>query len=314
MRRTQLLSLIGVAGLLGVALWLWRSAPAERPASPPRGPNSPAPLRSPMVSEAPPVPDAEAAGLRILVRGDDAGVPDASVRILEPSSTRELGVCLTDGAGACEVSALRPGRVRVYVHTGRFRPKTTEPIACESGRVASVEVSLEPGRFLSGRVRSSDGQPLAGVHVGSSDEGSLLTSTDSEGRFEGGLGEEPINLFATAEGFAPKQIRGARPGSAGFDITLERPATVVGEIERGSAAAVRVGICHFDPHFAKELCIARQALEPGQSAYRFEGLPSGSYDVVVEADGFQTERESVRLEAGAMATVPHVTLRAVASP
>jgi len=241
-------------------------------------------------------------------------VPGASVRILLPDSTQELGACVTDPTGACEVS-LRPGRVRAYVHTGRFRPRTTAPVAIESGRVASLEVSLEAGRFLSGRVRSPDGQPIAGAQVGTSDEGSLLATTDGEGRFElGGLGEEPINLFATAEGFAPKQIRGVRPGSAGFDIALERPATVVGEVEHGAPTAVRVGICHFDPHFAKELCIARQELEPTQTTYRFDGLPSGNYDVVVEADGFETERKGVRLEADETTTAPLVTLRAAVSP
>jgi hypothetical protein len=173
-------------------------------------------------------------------------------------------------------------------------------------------VRLDAGRFISGRVLDSAGSPIAGAHVGSSDEGASLATTDADGRFElGGMASEPVSVFATATGYAPRQLRGVRPGAAGFDISLEAPASVSGSVRVGSAPSLSVSVCHLDPYLKEEICVARRLLDPPQAEFRIDGLPSGGFDVVLEAPGYSEERVRVTLRPGATERIAPVTLRAV---
>lgn len=313
-RKTALPSVAALALLLLVLVFRWRS-PAEEPA--PRtadrpvdeGPVSTAARNGPVEAAAP--LRAGVATLRVAVLDHERKpLGGAAVRALETRSIGELGRCSTDAAGSCSISRLPAGNVRAYVHTGKHRPKYSDTLSLSGGETREVELQLELGRAISGRVLSDEGTPVAGAKVGSSDEGSALSVTDEAGRFElGGLGAEPVNLFATADGYAPRQIRGVRPGAAGFDLTLERPAALSGRVSFGKASSFVVSVCHLDAHFGREICIARQQIEPARSEYTLGELPSGSYDVVIEAPGHHTERARILLRAGETASVPELTLR-----
>jgi len=256
---------------------------------------------------------AQAATLRVTVIDEqDKRVPAAMVRVLETGSTKELGHCVTSADGNCDVGGLDLGSYRIYVHTGRYRPRYSETgVLAHRGDVVEQVVRLEAGRFISGRVLDPTGSPVVGAHVGSSDEGAALAETDAEGRFElGGMGAEPVTVFATAPGYAPKQMRGVRPGAAGFDISLEAPASVTGRVRGGPAPSLSVSVCHLDSYLDEEICLARRMLDPPDSEFSIDGLPSGGFDVVFEAAGYAEERVRVTLRPGATTTIPPVELRA----
>lgn len=253
-----------------------------------------------------------AAVLRARVE-DSAGRPlgAATVRVVS-SGERERGRCETAADGLCEVGELEPGTFVVHAFTGRHRPGRSELRIDSAGTLTEHTLRLEAGRVLSGRVVDDGGAVVADARVGSSDESGGFATTDEQGRFElTGLGDAPVNLFATAEGFAPRHLRALRPGSLNLEIRLQKPASLEAKLTLASEAkSLMVSVCEYDSHFSKEICLARRLFEPPEGEIVLEGLPSGSYELVLEASGHHTERIRIQLSPDRVTNVGEVRLRA----
>jgi len=243
---------------------------------------------------------------------DPAGraVSGATVRV--EAAGRERGRCETAADGRCEIGELAPGALVVHAHSGRHRPGAVELTLEASQAVVDRTLRLEDGRALSGRVVDDSGAPVASAAVGSSDLGGALASSDADGRFElRGLGDAPINVFASAEGFAPRHLRALRPGSANVELRLERPASIEAIVSQdGEAKSLMVSACAFDAHFSEELCVARKLVEPQTTEVVLDGLPSGTFDIVFEAEAHRTERVRARLTSRERTKLGEVRLRA----
>jgi hypothetical protein len=236
---------------------------------------------------------------------------DATVRALAPTSNAEHGKQQTDANGAFAIAGLDLGDYRLYVHTGRHRPHWEGPLQFrQHGELRRVRIELEDGRTLSGRVVDAHGDAVVGAHVGASDEGSALVTSDRQGRFElAGLADAPVNIYATAPGHGPTQLRGVLPGGKPIQIVLERAASISGELRLESRApAVMVSVCRYDPHFGEEICVARQRYQPPEPRFALENLPVGPHDLVIEAEGHSTARVAVILSPGQNFTVSLVVL------
>lgn len=244
---------------------------------------------------------------------DAAGKPIASATVrVVAEGDRERGRCETNSGGVCEVGELEPATLVVHAYSGRHRPGRAEIRLERRGAPTELTLRLSEGRALSGRVVDDRGRGVAGARVGSSDDGGGFVVADDEGRFElGGLGDAPVNVFATAEGFAPRHLRALRTGSANVEIRLEKPASLEAKLELGSASpSVLVSVCEHSTHFSKEVCVARQLFEPPEEKIVLEGLAAGPYDLVIEAPGHHPERIRVHLSAGQRSGVGAIRLRA----
>src|SRR5690606_12451932 len=104
-----------------------------------------------------------------------------------------------------------------------------------------------------------------------------------QGRFElAGLGDEPVNIYATAPGYGPTHLSDMRPGARGVRIVLERAATLSGSVTlAGQARSLMVSLCRHDERIDDELCVARRMYEPPEASFALEELPAGSFDVVL---------------------------------
>jgi hypothetical protein len=223
----------------------------------------------------------------------------------------ELRTGETNASGTFEFAGLDPGEYVVHVVAARFRAKDSAKLTLvDRGRVEE-RVQLEEGRTIAGRVRDEAGAPLGEVSVGSSDVSGAIAVTDAEGRYElAGLGEGRVNLFATKDGYAPRQLRGIATGGRNIDLTLERPASVEGVIVRkGGPRSLMVSACQRDAHFEKEICVARLQILPDATSFLLESLPSGNYELVLEGEGQRTERVRFTARAGEKVSVGSVTLR-----
>ena len=238
-------------------------------------------------------------------------VAAATVRVVAEGD-RERGRCETNPAGLCDVGALEPAAVVVHAYTGRHRPGRAEIRLERRGAPTELTLRLSAARALSGRVVDDRGRGVPGARIGSSDEGSGFVVADDDGRFElGGLGDTPVNVFATAEGFAPRHLQALRTGSANVEIRLEKPASLEAKVELATASpSVMVSVCEYSTHFSKEVCVARQLFEPPEEVIVIEGLAAGSFDLVLEATGHHPERVRVQLSAGQRSRVGAVRLRA----
>lgn len=253
-------------------------------------------------------------GAVLRARVEDSGgrpLTAATVRVVS-SGERERGRCQTAQDGLCEVGELEPGAFVIHAFTGRHRPGQTELRIEAAGTVTEHTLRLEAGRVLAGRVVDDGGGAVAGARVGSSDEGGAIATTDEHGHFElTGLGDVPVNLFATAEGLAPRQLRAVRPGSLNLEIRLQKPASLDASVTLASEVkSLMVSVCEYDSHFSKEICVARRLYEPPEREIVVEGLPSGSYELVLEASGHHTERIRIQLSPDRVTNVGEVRLRA----
>lgn len=253
-------------------------------------------------------------GVRIegrVVDAEGAAVADAALRVVAATSHDEYAQQKTDSHGAFAIPGLDVGTYRLYVHTGRHQPRWEGPIRfSEHGEVRRVHIRLEASRTLAGRVVDTDGNPIPEASVGAADEGSLLVTTDAEGRFElGGLGDRPSSVFATAPGYAPTHLRGVRPGGRNLELVLERPASVEGRLDvTGVGVSVMVSVCRHDDWYDKELCVARRLFDPPRSEIVLENLPVGPHELVIEARGYRTVRVPVSLSPGQKVTVEGLRL------
>lgn len=239
-----------------------------------------------------------------------AAVEGASVKL--GAGTHELGRCETAADGVCEIGELEPGKLAVVVHSGRHRTLSTEIALAPSETPVEHSFTLAQGSTLSGRVVDERGAAVPGAKVGSNDESGGFSTADSEGRFElAGLGTSPVNVFATAEGFAPRHLRAVRPGSLNLELRLERPASVgASVVTEGTPASLLASVCEYDTHFAREVCVARRHYAPVEPRIAIEGLPSGSFDLVLEAEGHLSARVRVTLSPGMRTNAGEVKLRA----
>ncbi len=196
---------------------------------------------------------------------------------------------------------LSPGTYRVKVATGRHLPYASPDLQLSAaGASVTHDIRLEAGRVLAGRAADTDGKPVLGASVGSSDPGSGATTTDADGRFElKGMGDKPINVFAAHPGFAATHERGLRAGVRGVELRLERESKIRGRILWPAGVnEMLISACHYDAHFKKELCLVRVQLRRPDAEYTLGGLPAGRFDVVLEGDGLVTQRVNATVGVG----------------
>jgi hypothetical protein len=222
--------------------------------------------------------------------------------------------------GRVSFSGLSPGGYRLVVEHSNFVTQRRELVL--EGTLHTLEVALagtvlpsasssaRPSRSVRGRVISPTGDPIAGASVGSGAPGSNFATTDRDGAFVlNDVGDSPLQVFATAPGYAAKHRRGVAPGSQDLTIELELPTTVRGALAWPQGAErVDVSVCHYDEFFRREICIARRTYRPPSDSYEVPNLPSGDYELVVEADGFSPSRFPLRLSAGTVLDGPQVAL------
>jgi hypothetical protein len=254
------------------------------------------------------------AGLVLDARG--RGVSEANVRALllaaaeraaardggrEASPQDEPGSARTDATGRFAIDQLPVSAYRLYVHSGRHRPRWSDPISfAKHGERRDVTIVLGEGLSLRGRVLDGDRRPIAGAHVGASDEGALVAETDAEGRFELlGLGTQVVNVYATARGFAPTHLRQVSPGRRDVELVLRAPARIRGMFRFAARPrSVRIDVCRWDEAFQKELCVQGQIHEPTAESFDLRNLPPGAYDLVISVDDREAIRRPVMLAAG----------------
>jgi hypothetical protein len=242
---------------------------------------------------------------------DDSGRPVVAARLGLRQNEKELRTGATDAKGTFVFGGLDPGSYLVHASAEKLRSKDGAALSLARDERVQQRIRLDKGRTLAGRVVDEAGLGVPEASVGSSDESGAITTTSDDGRFElSGLGEGPVNLFATKIGYAPRQVRGLKTAGRNVELVLERPASVEGEIVlQGKSKSLMVSACQLDAHFGKEICVERVKLEPVNGSFSLQNLPAGNYHLVIEADGHATERVRFTVNAGKSVSVGSVTLR-----
>ena len=154
--------------------------------------------------------------------------------------------------GAFVLGGLTEPRAALEVVADGWQSASVEPFDLTLGRThGPLEVRLEPGRRVAGRVLAADGRPLAGAKLQflpleggryAFDEHGVSAESDSEGRFEAILKKSaPHRVCGSLPGYLPlgsEQELEIHPGAT-LDITLESlPGTVFLVTDRFSGAPI----------------------------------------------------------------------------
>ncbi|MBP7674953.1 MAG: carboxypeptidase regulatory-like domain-containing protein [Thermoanaerobaculia bacterium] len=263
-----------------------------------------------------PIAGAEvSAGRSFSVRSSSGGsLTRVRVEMMEAPRTAQSG-----GDGAFELRGLAPGGVSVTVKAPGRATETVDPVLLERGaRPDPVEIVLEPGATISGRIVRRTGGGASGYFVlaqnprkPSGGRGSTSATPEADGTFriEGLRAGETydLQLFGTSAGFGPG------PRKAGILAPADGVEWVVegtGRIE-GSAVDAKTGqpLGAFEVSYQSDrqgtdrvIRVARgggrfaggageaQLVESPDGRFALEEVPSGKWQVVVTAKGYQVGR------------------------
>lgn len=263
-----------------------------------------------------PIAGAEvSAGRSFSVRSSSGGsLTRVRVEMMEAPRTARSG-----GDGAFELRGLAPGSVSVTVKAPGRATETVDPVLLERGaRPDPVEIVLEPGATISGRIVRRTGEGASGYFVlaqnprkPSGGRGSTSATPEADGTFriEGLRAGETydLQLFGTSAGFGPG------PRKAGILAPADGVEWVVegtGRIE-GSAVDAKTGqpLGAFEvsyqadrPGMGGVFRVGRggsrstggageaQPVESPDGRFALEEVPSGKWQVVVTAKGYQVGR------------------------
>jgi hypothetical protein len=266
-----------------------------------------------------PAPDASAAppadGGPPLGQGSVAGyvhdafrrpISGAKVRISHRSraSFQEVANVWTADDGRFRADGLPEGRAVVEVRASGFRTRVVEGLALHAGETRELDVELEAGMRLAGRVLDDAGEPVPGATVTAipppdDDSGDQVARSDAEGRFvfeETGPGPYCVSVYKS--GHADAERCDLRPG---MDVTLKlsRPGAISGRVVHsvGHAAVTIFEVAARHAEAGKGTLTKRVRSPSGE--FRLEGVPPGVYRVSVSAErGLFGRRDGVEVRPG----------------
>lgn len=183
-------------------------------------------------------------------KGDSLSEPIGGLRVVERSLD-----------GSFTIEDVAPGEYRVQAFANDFSPTFTKTFPVKRNWVHSVNIELEEGAALVGRVVATDGEPIAGATVrmfenaytrlpiskllyGEFSELTKPVTTDDEGRFRfEHLAAGRVQLRASAAGRMPLVRRDVEVAGVG--------ATDLGDLVLGLGGTVKGAVIHATGGFAR---------------------------------------------------------------
>jgi len=156
-----------------------------------------------------------AGGIAGVVTGpDNAPVSNAVVRATQDPPPAQMRIggsgSQTKADGSYTIDGLEPGAYKVRAMAPGKKPAEATATVGDDGTVARVDLRLEPGRSLRGRVVDPRGNGLQGASIMAAPagsvafEGSMLGITDVNGAFEViAPSDGPLDVTALPGGYAP---------------------------------------------------------------------------------------------------------------
>lgn len=242
------------------------------------------------------------------------------------SSWSAVGLGETDKEGRAVLSELEPGELRLLVRAQGYRPAELPGVRIlEEEEPEPLEILLEPGALLEGRVLDGRGEPMARVQmrVLPPDPGSrprpmisALTEEDGRYRFDGlGPGEHQVEAeHWPSQRHARGEIVLGESGTYRLDLRLPAGVAVAGSVLDENGVPLPGAWVTLTRDDSSEPDLPASSVAGG--AFRFEAVPDGLYRLragsrdyrlatepdLVSVAGREIEGLVVRLERGAAIT------------
>ncbi len=230
--------------------------------------------------------------------------------------------------GKYRLRGIEPGTYRIDARAIGYAKKAISPVEVGEGP-APLDITLDPGGVITGRVVDLDGEPLTGVEVvaflrfegsdptgpGADIErrmiqlggvGNASTKTGDDGRFElTQLPEGSFRVVARAPRHEPATTDDAQAGDDVSDLVLAPFCSLRGIVIDAATGApvprfqVRLGerLEEGTGDF-RERWEFRRRVDDAQGVFAYAEVPQREYRGSVRADAYMMARQIVRLEPG----------------
>lgn len=193
----------------------------------------------------------------------------------------------TDAQGRFYLPDVESGQVRLSVEAKGFQPYSRSDLDILPGTETVVEVVLEPGASVTGRVLGADGRPLSGVSVRG---GGLQDNSDFAGRFRL-VGVAPgTHRFVASDDEHGRTSRTVEVPPMGIDIELVFPSgyPVAGRVVGPEDEPVAGALVRLEPatEETRAESFPRSGLTDRDGEFGFPHVPPGSYRLMVRREGF----------------------------
>jgi uncharacterized GH25 family protein len=220
----------------------------------------------------------------------------------------------SDPDGSFLIDGLAQGTYAVTVVASGYRNPSVPPVTiANESDVPAIEIRLEPGRSVRGRVVDANGNGIASALVvtaasgtGTSGRDALPANTDVNGTFViTAPADGPIDLTALAAGFPPARAVSVQPED-GVDVVLRapRPAHVRVTVRDAKGAINGASVsCRAVPDFLGSMYQRMLNTTSGTGADGVTMVPSlapGGYELTVTS-GSRTATQTVSVAEGSEA-------------
>jgi hypothetical protein len=215
-------------------------------------------------------------GSRVVGRVTAGGRPLADVVVNVNQSVPVAEPAVTDANGEYVVDSVEPGERKVVFRKTEFaqQEKTINIAAAGETR---LDVELQLGRDLLGRVVNRLGEPISGASVEARDASGHSridsTQTDGDGSFHlAGLDDGQVTLVAMKIGYTTTVMSGVDPASGtSVTLVLGRGATITGRVV--GISAEEMGDYHVLTYGSNAPSVESQL--DGAGNFTLRGIPDG---------------------------------------
>ncbi len=204
----------------------------------------------------------------------------------------------SDSEGRYRLQGLIPGKIEIHASRDG-QGKSLTFIEAENGEIVQLDIELAPPLELKGKITFEDGTPVQGAGIQS--VGLYYVETDDDGRFrikDCDDKEYEVTVTERGKGDLPCAIVKLQPGEEEHKIVVKESdranCIVKGKVVDASGSSLRSATVRLSPVGTYRQVRAKSGFFGG---FRTQEIPSGEYQVIIEAKGYpKTFLENVQVK------------------
>ncbi len=223
--------------------------------------------------------------------------------------------CLTDDKGQYALKGIPAGNFGVRYRHLEYKPLDRMGLLFRGGgEDYRIDVALEVGARISGRVVDEADAPLAGADViaGNPDSAGVAKSA-ADGSFTvTGLTDAPANISAAKEGYGKVVLRNLAGNPTNVLFRLPKAGTILGRLLIDIVPKqTQINLSRYDEELKQIIpAESRFFALPTTATFAFGDVPPGTYWIDVLASGYEAaERPQVVVGSGQITNEVRIVMR-----